>query len=146
MLSFIYLEVHEFTMRQRSSAFGSVEPSYKPGVHFTDLADPRLGSLPTFVTDAIREALPTAKIVVQTRKGKGNAMICGFEQVTGDITVEDEFEMAIELANKRIVRMANLEYAVRQRRLNSYLARKGYSSSIVMAAVKQAELNLGNSN
>ena len=68
------------------------------------------------------------------------------EQVTGDITVEDEFEMAIELANKRIVRMANLEFAVRQRRLNSYLARKGYSSSIVIAAVKQAELNLGNSD
>lgn len=68
------------------------------------------------------------------------------EQVTGDITVEDEFEMAIELANKRIVRMANLEYAVRQRRLNSYLARKGYSSSIVIAAVKQAESNLGHSN
>ncbi len=36
---------------------------------------------------AAREALPTAKIVVQTRKGKGNAMICGFEQVTGDIVV-----------------------------------------------------------
>ena len=66
------------------------------------------------------------------------------EQVTSEITVETEFEMAIELANKRIVRMANLEYSVRQRRLNGYLARKGYSSSIVMAAVKQAELNLNN--
>jgi SOS response regulatory protein OraA/RecX len=52
--------------------------------------------------------------------------------------------MAIELANKRIVRMANLEYSVRQRRLNGYLARKGYSSSIVLAAVKQAEMNLNN--
>lgn len=37
--------------------------------------------------DAAREALPSAKIVRQTRKGKGNAMICGFEQVTGDIVV-----------------------------------------------------------
>ena len=64
------------------------------------------------------------------------------EQVTDAITVEDEFAMALELANKRIVRMANLEYAVRQRRLNSYLARKGYSSSIVIAAVKQAEQGL----
>jgi regulatory protein len=66
------------------------------------------------------------------------------EQVTSEITVETEFEMAIELANKRIVRMANLEYSVRQRRLNGYLARKGYSSSIVLAAVKQAEMNLNN--
>jgi hypothetical protein len=40
--------------------------------------------------------------------------------------------------------MASLEYSVRQRRLNGYLARKGYSSSIVLAAVKQAEFNLNN--
>lgn len=37
--------------------------------------------------EAAREALPSAKIVRQTRRGKGNAMICGFEQVTGDIVV-----------------------------------------------------------
>ena len=36
---------------------------------------------------AARTALPTAKIVVQTRKGKGNALVCGFAQVTGDIIV-----------------------------------------------------------
>lgn len=36
---------------------------------------------------ATREALPTAKIINQTRRGKGNALICGFEQVTGDIIV-----------------------------------------------------------
>jgi regulatory protein len=64
------------------------------------------------------------------------------EQVTSDITVEDELAMAVDLATKRIGRMANLEYTVRQRRLNSYLARKGYSSSIVLVAAKQAELSL----
>lgn len=37
--------------------------------------------------DAARTALPSAKIVHQTRTGKGNALICGFEQVTGDIIV-----------------------------------------------------------
>lgn len=37
-----------------SSAFGEVEPSYKPGVLPTDLAE----CLPAFVLDAIREALP----------------------------------------------------------------------------------------
>jgi regulatory protein len=77
-----------------------------------------------------------------SQKGVEAAIV---EQVTDSITVEDEFAMALELANKRILRLANLEYSVRQRRLNSYLARKGYSSSIVIAVVKQAEQGL-NSN
>ncbi|BBZ77479.1 hypothetical protein MANY_28160 [Mycolicibacterium anyangense] len=36
---------------------------------------------------AATEALPTAKVVYQTRKGKGNAMACGFAEVTGDAIV-----------------------------------------------------------
>ena len=50
--------VGDFLKRQRSSAFGSVEPSYKPGVRPTDLAEPGRESLPVHVLDAIREALP----------------------------------------------------------------------------------------
>jgi uncharacterized FAD-dependent dehydrogenase len=38
--------------------FGSVLPSYKPGVHLTDLAEPGRGSLPDQALAAIREALP----------------------------------------------------------------------------------------
>ena len=38
--------------------FGSVLPSYTPGVHLTDLAEPGRGSLPEYVLSAIREALP----------------------------------------------------------------------------------------
>jgi uncharacterized FAD-dependent dehydrogenase len=38
--------------------FGSVLPSYKPGVHLTDLAEPGRGSLPDYALAAIREALP----------------------------------------------------------------------------------------
>ena len=38
--------------------FGSVQPSYKPGVTLTDLADPARPSLPPAVLQAIREALP----------------------------------------------------------------------------------------
>jgi len=37
-----------------STALGSVEPSYKPGVHMTDLRH----VLPAFAVDAMREALP----------------------------------------------------------------------------------------
>jgi uncharacterized FAD-dependent dehydrogenase len=39
-------------------AFGSVLPSYTPGVRLTDLAEPGRGSLPDDVLAAIREALP----------------------------------------------------------------------------------------
>jgi len=38
--------------------FGSVMPSYKPGVTLTDLADPNAPSLPLYAIEAIREALP----------------------------------------------------------------------------------------
>ncbi|MBP6903102.1 MAG: NAD(P)/FAD-dependent oxidoreductase [Burkholderiaceae bacterium] len=38
--------------------FGSVLPSYKPGVTLTDLNDPARPSLPPYVLEAIREALP----------------------------------------------------------------------------------------
>jgi uncharacterized FAD-dependent dehydrogenase len=50
--------VGDFIKRQRSSALGKVEPSYKPGVHLTDLAQKGRGSLPDYCLDAIREALP----------------------------------------------------------------------------------------
>ncbi len=37
--------------------------------------------------DVAREVLPTATVIRQTRKGKGNAMACGFAAVTGDVIV-----------------------------------------------------------
>ena len=46
--------VGDFLAGQPSTAFGVVEPSYKPGVKPTDLCQ----VLPAFVTDALREALP----------------------------------------------------------------------------------------
>ncbi|HVR90247.1 MAG TPA: NAD(P)/FAD-dependent oxidoreductase [Novosphingobium sp.] len=44
----------DFLAARPSTAFGEVTPSYKPGVHLTDLAQ----CLPDFAIDAIREALP----------------------------------------------------------------------------------------
>ncbi len=41
-----------------SREFGAVLPSYKPGVHLTDLNEPGRESLPPYVLAAIREALP----------------------------------------------------------------------------------------
>jgi len=46
--------VGDFLVGKASTAFGSVIPSYKPGVHLTDLAT----SLPDYAIEAIREALP----------------------------------------------------------------------------------------
>ena len=37
--------------------------------------------------EAAREALPSAKVVYQTRKGRGNALVCGFEAANGDVIV-----------------------------------------------------------
>jgi len=50
--------VGDFLQRRPSTAFDSVQPSYKPGVTPTDLAQPGHGSLPDYALDAIREALP----------------------------------------------------------------------------------------
>ena len=47
-------KVGDFLGRKVSSTFGSIAPSYQPGVKLTDLAE----CLPPFVLDAIREALP----------------------------------------------------------------------------------------
>jgi hypothetical protein len=46
--------VGDFIEGKPSTQLGSVEPSYKPGVHLTDLAS----TLPDYAIEAIREALP----------------------------------------------------------------------------------------
>lgn len=61
--------VGDFIKGQRSAALGEVLPSYKPGVLATDLADPARPSLPPYVLEAIREALPAFE-----RQIKGFAM------------------------------------------------------------------------
>jgi uncharacterized FAD-dependent dehydrogenase len=50
--------VGDFVKGRRSTALGSVQPSYKPGVRLTDLAQQDNGSLPDYALVAIREALP----------------------------------------------------------------------------------------
>ncbi len=73
--------VGDFIRGQRSSAFGSVLPSYKPGVTLTDLGARSNESLPGYAIDAIREALPAFE-----RQIKGfsmpDAMLTGVETRT----------------------------------------------------------------
>jgi len=61
--------VGDFLAAQPSRAFGSVQPSYTPGVRPTDLAEPGRESLPVYAIEAIREALPAFE-----RQIKGFAM------------------------------------------------------------------------
>jgi uncharacterized protein len=50
--------VEDFLLGRATTALGAVEPSYKPGVHLTDLGQPSQPSLPMYAIAAIREAIP----------------------------------------------------------------------------------------
>ena len=50
--------IGDFLRGQASKTLGDVEPSYRPGVHLTNLTDPRQPSLPQPLLQAIAEALP----------------------------------------------------------------------------------------
>lgn len=73
--------VGDFIRRQPSSAVGNVLPSYKPGVRMTDLAQPGTESLPAYVLDAIREALPAFERQI-ARFSMPDAVLTGVETRT----------------------------------------------------------------
>jgi uncharacterized FAD-dependent dehydrogenase len=82
--------VGDFLAARASTALGSVEPSYKPGVHLTDLAS----ALPGYAITAMREALPAFG-----KKIKGfdmlDAVLTGVETRTSSplrITRGDDFQ------------------------------------------------------
>ena len=82
--------VGDFLAARASTTLGSVDPSYKPGVHLTDLA----GALPGYAIAAMREALPAFG-----KKIKGfdmpDAVLTGVETRTSSplrITRGDDFQ------------------------------------------------------
>ena len=82
--------VGDFLAGRPSTQLGTVEPSYKPGVHLTDLAT----ALPDYAIDAMREALPAFG-----RQIKGfdmaDAVLTGVETRTSSplrITRGDDFQ------------------------------------------------------
>ncbi|MBU1264593.1 MAG: NAD(P)/FAD-dependent oxidoreductase [Thiobacillus sp.] len=82
--------VGDFLDGKPSTQLGSVEPSYKPGVHLTDLAT----ALPDYAIEAIREALPAFD---QQIKGfaMADAVLTGVETRTSSplrITRGDDFQ------------------------------------------------------
>ena len=56
----------------------------RPAVHEIIVVD---GNSTDGTIEAARRVLPSVKIITQTRKGKGNAMACGFAAATGDVIV-----------------------------------------------------------
>jgi glycosyltransferase involved in cell wall biosynthesis len=56
----------------------------RPAVHEVIVVD---GNSVDGTIEAARRVLPWVRVITQTRKGKGNAMACGFAAVTGDIVV-----------------------------------------------------------
>ena len=69
--------VGDFLAGRPSEEFGSVVPSYKPGVHLTDLAT----SLPAYAIDAIREAIPAFEKQIKGFSMK-DAVLTGVETRT----------------------------------------------------------------
>jgi len=69
--------VGDFLEGKPSSEFGSVLPSYKPGVHLTDLAE----SLPAYAIEAIREAIPAFEKQIKGFSMK-DAVLTGVETRT----------------------------------------------------------------
>ncbi|WP_255696522.1 glycosyltransferase family 2 protein [Allobranchiibius sp. GilTou73] len=55
-----------------------------PPVHEVILVD---GNSTDGTVEVARQVMPDIKVVKQTRKGKGNALACGFKAATGDIIV-----------------------------------------------------------
>jgi uncharacterized FAD-dependent dehydrogenase len=69
--------VGDFLAKRPSTAFGDVLPSYKPGVHLTDLSQ----CLPDYVIEAIREALPAFERQIKGY-ARADAVMTGVETRT----------------------------------------------------------------
>jgi uncharacterized FAD-dependent dehydrogenase len=69
--------VGDFLAGKPSTQFGTVTPSYKPGVHLTDLAE----SLPAYAIEAIREAIPAFEKLIKGFSMK-DAVLTGVETRT----------------------------------------------------------------
>ena len=82
--------VGDFLEGKPSTQLGSVEPSYQPGVHLTDLAS----CLPDYAIEAVREALPAFDRQIKGFAMK-DAVLTGVETRTSSplrITRDDDFQ------------------------------------------------------
>jgi regulatory protein len=91
------------------------------------------------LADASRRTKGLARSMVKRKlesKGLDKDLI---NQVASEISDEDELEVATELAIKRYGQLSHLDSDVRNRRLVGFLQRRGFGSSVVFAAIREAE-------
>jgi SOS response regulatory protein OraA/RecX len=86
---------------------------------------------------------------LQDRKGLGRTAISAelrrrkvdqgaIEEALGSIDTDDELTRAIEVATKRAGQLSSYDPATAKRRLGAYLQRRGYSGSVLSAAMNAA--------
>jgi regulatory protein len=91
------------------------------------------------IADASRRTKGLARSMVKRKletKGLDKELI---DQVASEISDEDELAVATELAIKRLGQLSRLQPEVRKRRLVGFLQRRGFGSSAVFAAIREAE-------
>jgi regulatory protein len=91
------------------------------------------------LADASRRTKGLARSMVKRKletKGLDRELI---DQVASEISDEDELAVATELAIKRLGQLSHLEPEVRKRRLVGFLQRRGFGSSAVFSAIREAE-------
>jgi uncharacterized FAD-dependent dehydrogenase len=116
--------IGDFLKGQPSPAFGTVMPSYRPGVRLTDLSSRGNGCLPDYAIDAIREAMPA------------------FDRQIAGFALPDAVFTAVETRTSsplRITRDRNLQ-SVNVRGLFPAGEGAGYAGGIMSAAVDGIEV------
>ena len=91
------------------------------------------------LADASRRTKGLARSMVKRKletKGLDKELI---DQVASEISDEDELAVATELAIKRLGQLSHLQPEVQKRRLVGFLQRRGFGSSAVFAAIREAE-------
>lgn len=86
---------------------------------------------------------------LQQRKGLGRSAVSAelrrrkvdplaIEEALGSIDTDDELTRAIEVATKRAGQLSSYDAATAKRRLGAYMQRRGYSGSVLSAAMTAA--------
>lgn len=83
-----------------------------------------------------RKGLGRSAISAELRRRKVESS--AIEAALDDLEVGDELHRATEIARKRAPQLRSLDHTTAQRRLGAFLMRKGYSGSVVSAAVAAA--------
>lgn len=87
--------------------------------------------------------------ILQDRKGLGRSAISAklrrrkvdqvaIDEALGSIDADDELTRAIEVATKRAGQLSSYDPTTAKRRLGAYLQRRGYSGSVLSAAMNAA--------